>query len=65
MANTVDYEATGADFRVEVPEFFNYTGDVIGAREEETPDNVALIGVEPDGLAVSRNPRREPLAASR
>ena len=54
MANMVDYEATRADFRVEVPEFFNYTGDVIGARADETPDKVALIGVEPDGLAVSR-----------
>ncbi len=54
MANMVDYEVTRADFRVEVPEFFNYTGDVIGARADETPDKVALIGVAPDGLAVSR-----------
>ena len=37
-----------------MPKFFNYTGDVIGARADETPDKVALIGVEPDGLAVSR-----------
>ena len=51
MANMGDYEATRADFRVEVPEFFNYTSDVIGARADETPDKVALIGVEPDGLA--------------
>ena len=54
MPNMVDYEATRADFRVEVPEFFNYTVDVIGARADETPDKVALIGVEPDGLTVSR-----------
>lgn len=54
MANMVDYEVTRADFRVEVPEFFNFTGDVIGARADETPDKVALIGVAPDGLAVSR-----------
>lgn len=54
MANMVDYEKTFAEFRVEIPEFFNFTGDVIGARVAETPDKVALIGVEPDGVTVNR-----------
>ncbi|MCH7668149.1 MAG: AMP-binding protein [Acidobacteria bacterium] len=50
----VDYEKTFAEFRVEIPEFFNFTGDVIGARAAETPDKVALIGVEPDGVTINR-----------
>ncbi len=54
MANMVDYETTRAEFRVQIPDRFNYTGDVIGARAAETPDKVALIGVEPDGVTVNR-----------
>jgi acyl-coenzyme A synthetase/AMP-(fatty) acid ligase len=54
MANMVDYETTRAEFRVQIPDRFNYTGDVIGARAEETPDKVALIGVAPDGVTVNR-----------
>ncbi len=54
MANMVDYETTRAEFRVHVPARFNYTGDVIGARAAETPDEVALIGIEPDGVTINR-----------
>ncbi len=54
MANMVDYETTRAEFRVQIPDRFNYTGDVIGARAAETPDKVALIGVEPDGVTINR-----------
>jgi len=54
MANMVSYEETQANFRVEVPDLFNFTGDVIGARAAEAPDKVALIGIEPDGVTVNR-----------
>ncbi len=53
MANMISYEETRASFRVEVPDLFNFTGDVMGARAAETPDKVALIGVEPDGVTVN------------
>jgi len=54
MANMTSYEETSAKFRVDVPELFNYTRDVVGARASETPDKVALIGVESDGITVNR-----------
>lgn len=54
MANMVNYEETRETFRVEVPEWYNFTGDVIGARAAETPDKVALIGVRPDGVTIDR-----------
>lgn len=54
MANMTDYETTRAEFRVQIPDRFNYTGDVIGARAAETPDKVALIAIEPDGVTVNR-----------
>jgi len=54
MANMANYEETLASFRVEVPDIFNFTGDVIGARAAETPDKIALIAVEPDGVTVNR-----------
>ena len=54
MANMVDYARTRAEFRVQIPDRFNYTGDIIGARAAETPDKIALIGIEPDGVTVNR-----------
>jgi acyl-coenzyme A synthetase/AMP-(fatty) acid ligase len=54
MANMTDYETTRAEFRVQIPDRFNYTSDVIGARAAETPDKVALIAIEPDGVTVNR-----------
>ena len=52
MPNMSSYEETRETFRVEVPERYNFTGDVIGARAAETPDKVALIGVRPDGVTI-------------
>ncbi len=54
MPNMSSYDETRANFRLEVPEFYNYTADVIGARAAETPDKVALIGVRPDGVTIDR-----------
>ncbi len=54
MPNMSSYEETRDQFRVEVPEWYNYTGDVIGARAAETPDKVALIAVRPDGVTIDR-----------
>ena len=54
MPNMTSYDETRASFQVLVPEFFNYTGDVIGARAAETPDTTALIGIEPDGTTINR-----------
>jgi acyl-coenzyme A synthetase/AMP-(fatty) acid ligase len=54
MANMSNYEETRAGFEIAVPERYNFTGDVIGARAEEHPDKIALIGVRPDGVTVDR-----------
>ncbi|MGH2701839.1 MAG: AMP-binding protein, partial [Actinomycetota bacterium] len=47
--NMTDYEATHESFKLEVPEYFNYTRDVIDAWAERSPDKVALLAVGPDG----------------
>lgn len=36
-----------------MPEFFNFTTDVVGARAAEAPDKVALIAVASDGVTIS------------
>ncbi len=54
MPNMTDYGKTRATFRVEVPERFNFTGDIMHRRAAEHPDKVALIGVEPDGTTINR-----------
>lgn len=54
MPNMIDYQTTRNEFRLEIPDNFNFTGDIIGARAIDTPDKVALIGVEPDGTTVNR-----------
>ena len=54
MPNITDYDAVKETFTISVPERFNFTGDVMLRRAVETPDKVALIGVEPDGIATNR-----------
>ncbi len=48
QANMVDYERTCREFRLDVPERFNFARDVIGrwARERDKP---AMLWVGPDG----------------
>ena len=47
--NMTDYEATHGSFKLEVPEYFNYTRDVIDAWASRSPDKPALLAVESDG----------------
>lgn len=47
--NMTDYEATHRSFKLEVPEYFNYTRDVIDAWAARSPDKAALLAVGPDG----------------
>lgn len=54
MPNMASYEATKASFRVEIPEFFNATGDILGARSAETPGKVAVIAIASDGVTINR-----------
>ena len=52
--NMTDYEATHRSFKLEVPEYFNYTRDVIDAWADGSPDKPALLAVGPDGSDVRR-----------
>ncbi len=54
MPNMVSYNDARVNFRVAVPEFYNFTRDIVGAHAAATPDKIALIGVEPDGVTVNR-----------
>jgi acyl-coenzyme A synthetase/AMP-(fatty) acid ligase len=54
MPNMTDYEQTCREFRLEVPEFFNYATDVVDRWAAEAPDKLALVAVEPDGITAHR-----------
>lgn len=54
MPNMTSYDDARANFRVHVPERFNFTGDVMHRRAVEVPDDVALIGIKPDGVTIDR-----------
>jgi len=54
MPNMIDYEDTRATFKIDVPEEFNFTTDVIDRWADTEPDRLALIAVEPDGRTVHR-----------
>ena len=54
MGNMTSYAETCATFTVEIPDRFNFVRDVMHQRAAETPDKVALIGVEPDGTTINR-----------
>ena len=52
--NMTDYEAARRDFRLEVPEHFNFGFDVID-RWAEDHTKLALISVSPDGLQAEKH----------
>lgn len=52
--NMTDYDATRASFTLEVPERFNYVGDVMDDWAEREPDRLALIAVDGAGDNVQR-----------
>jgi acyl-coenzyme A synthetase/AMP-(fatty) acid ligase len=54
MPNMTDYEATHDRYSLEVPEFFNYTTDVVDRRAVETPEHPALVALESDGITAHR-----------
>ena len=49
MSNMEDYEVTRRDFRLTVPERFNYTIDVVDRWARDEPDKLALVAIHPDG----------------
>lgn len=54
MGNMTNYADTRANFVLEVPERYNFVRDVMQRRADETPDKIALIGIEPDGTTINR-----------
>jgi acyl-coenzyme A synthetase/AMP-(fatty) acid ligase len=54
MAGMDDYEGTRREFRLEVPDRFNYTIDVVDRWAHEEPDKLALLAIRPDGRAAIR-----------
>ncbi len=54
MGNMTSYVETCETFRIDIPEHFNFVRDVMHARSAETPDKVALIGIEADGTTINR-----------
>lgn len=43
--NMIDYEQTYKDFKLEVPEYFNFSGDVIDKWAKD-PDKLAMLWVD-------------------
>lgn len=54
MANMTNYAETRATFVLDIPDRYNFVRDVMHVRGQETPDKVALIGIEPDGTTINR-----------
>jgi acyl-coenzyme A synthetase/AMP-(fatty) acid ligase len=54
MPTRAEYEELRRTFRLEVPDRFNYTRDVLYDRAQTDPDSLALVAVEPDGRTVER-----------
>jgi acyl-coenzyme A synthetase/AMP-(fatty) acid ligase len=52
--NMTDYEKTYAEFKWEVPEYFNFAGDVIDHWAARDPNKLAMHWVNDDGLEVQR-----------
>jgi acyl-coenzyme A synthetase/AMP-(fatty) acid ligase len=51
MANMTDYDATHSQFTLDVPEYFNYTTDVVDTWASQDPNARALVAVAADGSA--------------
>ena len=49
-----DYEAERANFRLDVPERFNFVLDVLERRAKETPDGLALLALDAGGGETAR-----------
>ena len=54
MPTHAEYEELRRNFRLEVPDRFNYVGDVLYDRAETHPEDLALVAVEPDGRTAER-----------
>lgn len=54
MANMTSYAETRENFSLEIPEKFNFTRDVMGARAAENPDKIALIAIASDGVTINK-----------
>lgn len=52
--NMTDYELTRKEFRIDVPEYFNFGVDVVDKWAEREPDKLALLAVDGQG----ENPNR-------
>jgi medium-chain acyl-CoA synthetase len=62
--NMTDYERTYREFRYDVPERFNFSGDVID-RWAEDPEKLAMLWVDDAGTEVRRTFREISLASKR
>ncbi len=54
MPTRPEYESLRRNFRLEVPDRFNYVRDVLQQRAQTHPSDLALVAVEPDGLTSQR-----------
>jgi len=54
MANMASYADTRANFALDIPDSFNFTGDIMFRRAEESPDKVALIAIASNGTTINR-----------
>ena len=52
--NMTDYDKTFAEFKWEVPEYFNFAGDVIDKWAKQDPNKLAMHWVNDDGLEAKR-----------
>ena len=52
--NMTDYDKTYAEFKWEVPEYFNFAGDVIDKWAAQDPNKLAMHWVNDDGLEARR-----------
>lgn len=52
--NMTDYDKTYAEFKWEVPEYFNFAGDVIDKWAAQDPNKLAMHWVNDDGLEAKR-----------
>ena len=51
--NMTDYDKTYSEFKWDVPEYFNFAGDVID-KWAQNPDKLAMLWVNDDGLEIKR-----------
>lgn len=51
--NMTDYDKTYAEFKLEVPEYFNFAGDVIDKWAED-PDKLAMLWVDDEGTEIRK-----------